>query len=132
MPRSLVVAAGAILLAVHMAGTRDSGKPSTAAGDATAEADLRGAVSVIEQCFSDTSRYPSAIEPTSGVITGCSAQADLGAGSTIAFFPSGGAYILSVTNARDGETGHTYCYSSAHGGGVTAIPAPLTEYRSSC
>ena len=127
-----VVAASAVVVAMHIMGGSAPAKASTPANDAAASADARNAVAVIEQCNAENVRYPSTIDPTTGAVDGCAQRATLSAGSTIAYFTSSSsAYILSVTNASNGVTGQTYCYSST-AGAVTTIPAPLTAYRSSC
>jgi hypothetical protein len=127
----LVVVAAAALLFWRMAKGGDSGQATSAAGDVAAQADARGAVAAIEQCFAAGGAYPTYIAPTTGAMTGCAGLVGLSPGSVIAYFVSGGAYTFSVTNTTGTVTGKTFCYASTQGT-IATIAAPLTMYRSTC
>ena len=91
----------------------------------SASSDLRNAVSVMEQCYSDNANsYPSAIT-TAGAMTGCTGgQINLSSKNTITTYtptPSGCAtgactgYTMTITNS---DTSKAYTYTSANGGSI--------------
>jgi type IV pilus assembly protein PilA len=105
------------------------------ANDKSAQADLRSAVNVLEQCNSDNAAYPSAVASTGGTPTGCSAQSiKVSSGTTFAYYTKSStdftAYIMSSTNS--GGSGKIYCYNSATGGSVTTTATAVTAWRASC
>ena len=94
----------------------------------SAASDLRGAVSVLEQCYSDNANsYPSVGTQASAganmTFTGCTTgQVNASSGNTLVYTPTCAgtpsvctAYTMTSTN---GEGGKTYTYSSASGGKI--------------
>lgn len=103
-----------------------------------AQSDLRGAISTLEQCYSDNSKYPTAaaVSGTSMTLTGCTGGSiKLSSGTTLAYFadPTAAAnYIMWATHTGNSVV---YCYASAAGGGVapvTSMSALGTAYAASC
>jgi len=106
--------------------------------DKAAESDLRGAVSVLEQCNSDNGSYPAAalsFAAKSGGGTACTGQSIKLSGSTEFKYvtPSGtkdsggntvtGSYTVTA-DATDGS-GKKYCYDSVNGGSVATTSNAL-------
>ncbi len=97
-------------------------------------ADLRGAISAIEQCNSNTGSLPASFSVASGTTTGtpCTGQTvNLSSGSALNYVLSGSAY--SIVTQQSGQT-TWYCYSSVTGGSVKtetggAFP---TAYQAAC
>ena len=109
------------------------------ANDKAAQADLRSAINVLEQCNSNNAGYPSALGTASGntypAMTGCTGQTiNFSSGTTLTYYPKSStdlsAYIMSAKNS--GGTGNTYCYSSATGGSVATTGTAVTAYRAAC
>jgi type IV pilus assembly protein PilA len=99
------------------------------AADKSAQSDVRNAVTVLEACAVDGA-YPTAVN-SAGVMTGCAGQKmTVSSNSSLAYFLSGSAYILSGTNSEG--SGKIYCYSSAAGGSVTTTATAVTAYRAAC
>ena len=106
------------------------------ANDKSAQSDLRGAVSVLEQCNSDNSAYPSAYASgayTVGTGQTCAAP-NLSSGTTYTYAPASTSdftnYMVWAKNS--GGSGKTYCYSSLIGGSVTSGGSSTTgTYRAS-
>ncbi|HEY2042916.1 MAG TPA: prepilin-type N-terminal cleavage/methylation domain-containing protein [Jatrophihabitans sp.] len=94
------------------------------ANDKSAQSDLRGAVSVLEQCNSDNSSYPATAEVSAsgGAVTGtCSSQTiNLSKNTTIKYTSTGTSYIIASTNSGGSKF---YCYNSLKGGAVTSVAA---------
>jgi type IV pilus assembly protein PilA len=95
------------------------------ANDKSAESDLRGAISTLEQCNSDNSAFPSAVS-SAGALTGCTGQSiKLSGGTslnytyTAATSSSADSYVLVATNS--GGSGKLYCYDSTAGGSVKDV-----------
>ena len=97
------------------------------AKDKSASSDLRNAVSVLEQCNSDNSAYPSAVTAV-GAMTGCTGSIKLSAGTSISTYAATGSpavsYIAVTTNS--GGAPKWYCYNSANGGAQTVATAAIT------
>ncbi|HEV7206663.1 MAG TPA: prepilin-type N-terminal cleavage/methylation domain-containing protein [Jatrophihabitans sp.] len=114
------------------------------AADKSTQSDLRGAISTLEQCNSDTNAYPATVTFTGGAATPCPNQRiNTSAGTTLTYFPKSStdqtAYIIYGTNSGgnvDGTAGGSYyCYSSAVGGSVVKkSPAAATPsgYTAAC
>ena len=99
------------------------------ANDKAAQSDVRGGVSVLEQCNSDNAGYPTALAAkanNSYPTTGCTGGAlNVSANTTLTYTPLGAAgvacsatvacvsYTLAGTNS--GGSGKTYTYSSLTG-----------------
>jgi type IV pilus assembly protein PilA len=96
------------------------------ANDKSAQSDVRGAVSTLEQCNSDNSDYPSGfgtLAANSYPLTNCSGQSvkvSSGTTMTYTYTPSTAttpsSYLLTGKNKNG--SGKTYCYNSVNGGGV--------------
>jgi type IV pilus assembly protein PilA len=87
----------------------------------SAESDVRGAISAIEQCYADNNNvYPAtAAASTTPVALNCGAgngqTLNVSTGNTITYTNLGttpGTYSVAVKNA---DTGATYTYTSANG-----------------
>jgi type IV pilus assembly protein PilA len=87
--------------------------------DKATASDVRNAAVVMEQCFSDNSKYPS-LTAADGGDTGASIAAgtdcpngnfNVSAGSELTFAYANGGYQISGTNT-EGHTGKTYTYDS--------------------
>ncbi len=92
----------------------------------SAASDVRGAISTLEQCYSDSSVYPTSIgTPTNNsytTLTGCGttgASITVSSGNVLAYWPvtatAPASYIITGTH---GTNGPWYCYNSANGGSV--------------
>jgi type IV pilus assembly protein PilA len=96
------------------------------AKDKSASSDVRGAISTLEQCNTDSTggTYPTAVSGT-GTITGCGttgAAINLSSGTVIAYTYSAGppsSYIIVGDNT--GGSGKLYCYNSSVGGSVKSV-----------
>ena len=104
------------------------------ANDKSAQSDLRGAISVLEQCNSDNAVYPDAIS-SAGALTNCSGQSvKMSSGTTMTYYPVSAtdksAYIISSTSSKG--SGKIYCYSSVAGGSVATTTTAVSAYRSAC
>jgi len=96
------------------------------AADKTAQSDVRNAVTMLETCAIDYA-YPTAINATTGVMTGCNTQKlNLSANTTIAYTytATGPTYRLAATNSGGSKF---YCYDSADGGSVKEVAGPLAS-----
>ena len=92
--------------------------------------DVRAAISVIEQCTSDTGTVPAAFTATTSPFSVCTTQKiNLSAGSTVKDFLSGASYMV-VGYQGSGTT--WYCYNSANGGSVKTETAALPTAFASC
>ena len=98
--------------------------------DTSAQSDLRAAVSVLEQCNSDNSGYPTAVSST-GAMTGCDSQKmNLSNGTTVGYSYNTSSYVIEAQNSGGQKT--IYCYNSQFGGSVkkaataTALATNLT------
>jgi len=85
-----------------------------------AQSDVRNAVVVVEQCYTDNANtYPSAGTQASGVMTftGCtSGKANVSDGVTLTYTPTGTPTVTSYTIAgKHASGGATYTYDSATG-----------------
>ena len=102
----------------------------------SAASDLRGGISTLEQCYTDSSStYPIALTVTAGskavpdancLTSG--AVINLSAGNTISYLSNATATPVSaylITSIHTGN-GTWYCYSSAVGGSVKTEPAATT------
>ena len=100
----------------------------------SAASDLRGAISTLEQCYTDNSNvYPSAVSGA-GALTGCATgSVKLSSGTTVTYFPDVAAtpanYIIYTTH---GTNGVFYCYASAAGGSVQTKAAAAAAYAATC
>jgi type IV pilus assembly protein PilA len=106
------------------------------ANDKGAASDLRGAITVLEQCVSDNGSYPTAVGPSGGAPTGCTAQTvKVSSGTALAYYPKSSsdlsAYIISATNSTGGS-GKIYCFNSAVGGSITTTTSPVLAWRAAC
>ena len=100
----------------------------------SAASDLRGAISAVEQCYSNNGSYPATFTIATAASTGtpCTGQTvTTSSGVALNYALSGSAY--SIVTQESGQT-VWYCYSSAVGGAVKtetggAFP---TAYQATC
>ncbi len=111
------------------------------ANDSAAKSDLRGAISVIEQCTTDKGTYPASVTQAANAVVAVPLAADcpnqsinLSTGTTFKYYvggtPSGTAYLITATNTN-GAT-KTYCYASKTGGSVALSTTVQTAYGDAC
>lgn len=90
------------------------------ANDKSAMSDIRGAVSVLEQCNSDNGAYPATadVASTGGAIgASCNGQTiKLSGGTAITYTNNGTSFKIYGTNSKG--SGKYYCYNSSTGGSV--------------
>ena len=103
------------------------------AKDKSAASDLRNAISVLEQCNSDNSAYPSALGTLTATNTyplaGCTGQTiNVSSGTTInyALSTTTPAFYEATSTNSGGSSGRSYCYSSAAGGTIKTETAAVT------
>lgn len=103
------------------------------AKDKSASSDIRNAISVMESCNSDNSKYPSALGTAAAnsysAMTGCDGQkVTYSDGTTLAYTPVTAltSYVLTGSNSG-GKASTKYCYNSATGGAVKTIDAAATS-----
>lgn len=106
----------------------------------SAASDLRGGISTLEQCYTDSaSTYPLSLTVTAGTKAVPSAECvtsgaviNLSSGNTMAYYASATAAPVSgyIITSTHGTNGTWYCYSSAVGGSVKTEPstASITAY----
>lgn len=118
------------------------------ANDAAAQSDLRNAISVMEVCNAQNGNYPLAATGAAAPTTPCTGQSLVNSANTTMFYVSaattgtaavaangttpavpavpaaaaGTSYVVTAINSAG--SGKYYCYNSAKGGAVAAIPAP--------
>jgi len=102
------------------------------ANDKSAQSDLRGSISALEQCQSDNNGYPVVATATTYTTTSqlgsCSQKVSVTSGTTVTYISKetsgtlATAYmVLSINsggNVDGTASGGYYCYSSAAGGSV--------------
>ena len=102
----------------------------------SAASDLRGGISTLEQCYTDSnSVYPTGITAGTNTYTvaGCStpnAAINVSSGNTVTYWPATAAspagYVITSTHTGNGVW---YCYGSAAGGSVkTETGTALAAY----
>jgi type IV pilus assembly protein PilA len=99
------------------------------AADKSAQSDVRGAVSAIEQWYTDNGNsYPAADitnQTDSFPLGGANSQVTLSDNTTMSYIKEDGAagtagyYLVCATNT--GGTGKVYVYNSSEGGSVKAV-----------
>jgi type IV pilus assembly protein PilA len=102
------------------------------ANDASAQSDMRNAVNVLEQCNSDNGKYPTAdfAVPATGIVGGtdttCASKTINLSNNTAMVYRAGAtagtSYVIVDNNT--GGSGKYFCYNSAKGGQVIAMPTP--------
>ena len=102
----------------------------------SAASDLRGAISTLEQCYTDSSSvYPTAVS-SAGAMTGClttGGVVNLSSGTTLTYWPATAASPANYTiYSTHGSNGVFYCYSSAAGGSVATKTAAAGSYAGTC
>jgi type IV pilus assembly protein PilA len=106
------------------------------ANDKSAQSDVRGAISTLEQCMSDNNSYPTAYVSSDGTLTGCSGEKiNVSSGTTLTYIPNtatGTPTSYDVLAKNDGGNSGYYCYASEAGGSVTKVSALPTGYVSKC
>ena len=100
------------------------------ANDKASASDLRGAVSVMEQCNTDNNGYPTAVASATGVLTGCgTVTLKSSSGTTWPLYIATGTPVVSYILVSHNTKGASkwYCYDSSAGGSiVTETAAPTT------
>ena len=100
------------------------------AKDKSAASDVRGAISVLEQCNSDNSAYPTALVSgtNSYTLTGCTGQTiNASTGTSLSYTNAVGppnTYVIVGNNT--GGSGKYYCYNSATGGQVKTFASSVS------
>ncbi len=96
------------------------------ANDATTKSDLRNAIPVVEQCYSDNGKYPvqsaaavsllTVVTPTGTPPTLCAGTYKTSSKSTVSYLSNstGTAYVLSSTSTAG--SGTVYCFFSGDAG----------------
>jgi len=116
------------------------------ANDKSAQSDLRGAISALEQCLSDNSGYPSGAATgvsytTTSALGTCAQKVSVTSGTTVKYFANATsglatAYLVSAFNSGgnvDGTAGGgVYCYASSAGGSVAKTTTIPTAYGATC
>jgi type IV pilus assembly protein PilA len=101
------------------------------ANDKSAQSDLRGAISVLEQCNSDTGAYPATVPAVGG--TACTGQTVNASSGTTFLYTSVtpfSTYMMASTN-KNGNS-KFYCYNSSKGGSVTSVSAATSLATATC
>jgi type IV pilus assembly protein PilA len=95
------------------------------ANDKTAQADVRSAVTALEQCMLDGA-YPTAVT-SAGVMTGCATQKIKPSTNTTLRYTATGSPVVSyvIVGTNSGGT-KFYCFDSADGGSVRDVAGPLS------
>jgi type IV pilus assembly protein PilA len=108
----------------------------------SAASDVRGAISTVEQCYSDSSTqlYPTSWTAAAG-FGGCatpSAVIKISSGNTLIYNPNStttpATYsVVGYHGTSTSNNGVWYCYSSAAGGSVKTETGTIpTTYQSAC
>jgi type IV pilus assembly protein PilA len=101
--------------------------------------DLRGAISTVEQCYTDNNNaYPAAFtiaQPATSTAAGtpCTGQTvNVSTGTSLYYALNATSTAYSITTQQNGQT-TWYCYSSAVGGSVkTETTGTVTGYHATC
>jgi type IV pilus assembly protein PilA len=105
------------------------------AADKSAQSDVRGAISAIEQYYTDNGNaYPAgfAKQTTSPIPVGTQ-KITLSDKTTMTYVPVGSpatSYKICATNS--GGSGKVYLYNSLNGGSVAAVASPAATYMDAC
>ncbi|GIF19128.1 type IV pilus assembly protein PilA [Actinoplanes tereljensis] len=101
------------------------------AADKSAQSDVRGAVSAVEQYYTDNGNvYPTAVAATDGIVTKVTLAAQTGgnagtitlsSGTKFQLANNGASYVICATS-KDGSN-KIYVYNSLNGGSVKASTA---------
>jgi len=118
------------------------------ANDKSAQSDLRGAISALEQCLSDSSNSSYPVSPATGTaytstsqLGTCTQKVSLTSGTTLTYYAnatSGTATAYLVTSFNSGGnvagtgSGGVYCYASQAGGSVQKSTATYTGWAANC
>jgi type IV pilus assembly protein PilA len=116
------------------------------ANDKSAQSDLRGAISALEQCLSDNSSYPVAVAAgvtytTTSALGTCTQKVSVTNNTTVKYFASAAtgtasAYLITAFNSGgnvDGTSGGgVYCYASSAGGSVAKTTTIPSAYGATC
>jgi len=110
------------------------------AADKGTQSDLRAAISVLEQCNTDNSSYPTAavtFTASASAAGTCTGQTiNLSTGTTLKYFPDATAanYLLLGYNTKGNtSTSNYYCYTSAKAGAITVDTHTIpTAYAAVC
>ena len=102
------------------------------ANDKAAQSDLRNAISTLEVCYSDGG-YPTAVNTTTGALTGCTSQGTvkLSSGTTVKYVGTTASYVMTSQNSG-GTTTRWYCYASTTGGSVTTRTTEISDTATAC
>ena len=101
-----------------------------------AASDLRGAISTVQQCYVDSSTYPTAINAAGTTLRGCktpTAGVKLSAGTTFVYRPNSKRTATAYNLwAAHGTNGVYYCYASAAGGSIKTEKTLARAYVAKC
>jgi type IV pilus assembly protein PilA len=100
----------------------------------SAASDLRGAISAIEQCYSNNGSYPASFtdSSTTNSTPACTGQ-NVNTSSGVALNYTLSSSVYSIVAQESGQT-IWYCYSSAAGGSVKTEPSGTFDasYHATC
>ena len=116
------------------------------ANDKSAQSDLRGTISALEQCLSDNTGYPSGAAAgvsytASSALGSCTQRVSITSGTTVKYFANATtgnatAYLVTAFNSGgnvDGTSGGgVYCYASQAGGSVAKTTTIPSAYAANC
>jgi type IV pilus assembly protein PilA len=97
--------------------------------------DLRGAISAIEQCYTDNNlAFPTGIGASAPyTVTGCSnAKINASTGTTIKYFTTGTPVTSYMLIAYQGTGSTWYCYNDSVGGAVKTETGTLAAAYATC
>jgi type IV pilus assembly protein PilA len=92
------------------------------ANDKASASDLRGAVSVVEQCQSDNGSYPATgeVPGDGGALTGaCNGTVTVSDGTKFSYDSDGSNFVMWSRNDNGNKS--LYCYASEKGGSVKKV-----------
>ena len=101
------------------------------AADKQAMSDLRGSVSLLEQCNNDNVGYPTAYASGAFTTTGACAAPKLSPNTTFTYAYDATTKNYSAWTSNSGG-GKTYCYTSAAGGSVKSSTTTVGTYTATC
>jgi type IV pilus assembly protein PilA len=110
------------------------------ASDKSAQSDLRNAISVLEQCNSDSSDsngvgYPGGYDDRNGNLNDCDLKLVKSSGTQMRYFTNNRStgYALIAWNTKGKSTeGTPYCYASETGGAIKQRDQGLGNYTTAC
>ena len=90
------------------------------ASDKSAESDVRNAITVLEQCNTDNTGYPSVLNADYTLTNCVGKKINRSDGTSLRYVPAGTAsYYVVGTNSKG--SGKVWCYNSNEGGAVRDV-----------